>query len=390
MGATTSAELRAHNRARLLRAVHDCGASRTRSQLTRDLELARGTASVLVGELATDALLHEEPSEGHGRGRPTQIPGPHQDGPVVLAADLREDQWEIAACELGGRMTALETSGHDGTPSGVLGPLGAALRRFTGPRVVGVGLAVAGPVRHDSTVDIAHLGWGEVDLSEPLGLSVPLLVGNDARLAGLAEVRRGRLQGVGVGLHLHVDFDLGGTLLVGGSPLTGASGTSGEFGHMPMGGDPSVVCMCGARGCWGQLVGSNALLRAFGMEAGYGRGREEAERILVAAARGDAAAMAAVTENARALGAGAGALVNALDPEAVTLSGTAVEVFILGGTAVREAYVDGLMAFRRSSPPPISTSALGRRGPLIGAMESVFDAFLTPEGVEGWRAKQAS
>lgn len=387
MGATTSAELRAHNRARLLRAVHDCGASRTRSQLTRDLELARGTASVLVGGLVEDALLHEEPAEGHGRGRPTQIPGPHRDGPVALAVDLREDAWEIASCELGGGMTPLATSRHDGTPEGVLRSVGQALRERMSPRVVGVGLSIAGPVRHDNTVGIAHLGWSDVPVGELLGLEgTPLFVGNDARLAGLAEARRGRLQGVGVGLHLHVDFDLGGSLLVEGRPLAGATGTAGEFGHMPMATGSPLVCMCGVRGCWSLSVGSNALLRAFGLEAGYGRGREEAERILVRAARGDAAAMAAVRENARALGAGAGALVNALDPEVVTLSGTAVEVFILAGPELRAAYIEGLMAFRRSSPVPIVPSALGRRGSLVGAMESVFDAFLTPEGLQTWRA----
>jgi hypothetical protein len=39
--ATTSAELRAHNLARLLRAVHDGGGQLTRAQLTRQLGLAR-------------------------------------------------------------------------------------------------------------------------------------------------------------------------------------------------------------------------------------------------------------------------------------------------------------------------------------------------------------
>ncbi|WP_205315523.1 MarR family transcriptional regulator, partial [Nonomuraea lactucae] len=126
-GATTSVGLRAHNRVRLLRAVHDCGATRTRSQLTRDLELARGTASVLVADLAECGLLHEGPAPEHGRGRPTQVPGPHPDGPLALAVDVREDAWEIAECALGGHATVLEVRRHDGTPGGALAPLGEAL-----------------------------------------------------------------------------------------------------------------------------------------------------------------------------------------------------------------------------------------------------------------------
>ncbi|MEU6724444.1 hypothetical protein ABZ917_12105 [Nonomuraea wenchangensis] len=43
------------------------------------------------------------------------------------------------------------------------------------------------------------------------------------------------------------------------------------------------------------------------------------------------------------------------------------------------------MAIRREAPPRIEGSALGWRGALLGAMESVFDAFLTPEGLGEWR-----
>ncbi|MEV4284565.1 ROK family protein [Nonomuraea bangladeshensis] len=398
-GATTSGELRAHNRARLLRAVHEGGATLTRSQLTRDLGLARGTASVLVAGLLEDELLHEEPAREHARGRPTQVPGPHPHGPVALAADVREDAWELAACELGGRVTVLAVRPHDGTPEGALGTLGEALaaeRQRLGHRVVGVGVALAGPVRHGGLVDIAHLSWHAVDVphlltagpgpgpadaprpSGPLFLrGVPLFVGNDTAFAALAEARRGRLRGVRVGLHLHVDFDLGGVLVVDGRPLGGAAGSGAEFGHMPLTGGKRP-CPCGALGCWSTEVGANALLRHAGLAHGGGRGREQAERVLATSSK-------AVAANARALGRGIAALVNAHDPEAVTLSGHGVELYERAGETLRAAAEPYLMAIRREAPPRIESSALGWRGALLGAMESVFDAFLTPEGLGGWR-----
>ncbi|MEV4115353.1 ROK family protein [Nonomuraea sp. NPDC049695] len=385
IGATTSGELRAHNRVRLLRAVHDCGATRTRSQLTRDLNLARGTASVLVAGLAEDELLHEEPAPEPARGRPTQVPGPHPRGPVALAVDVREDAWELAACELGGRTTVLGLQSHDGTPEGVLGPLGdaiAAHRRRLGHRVVGVGVALAGPVRHGGLVDIAHLGWRSVDVPHLLGLEGEAgaegpIVGNDTAFAALAEARRGRLQGVRVGLHLHVDFDLGGVLVVEGRPLAGASGMGAEFGHMPLAGGDRL-CPCGAIGCWGMDVGANALLRHVGLAHGGGRGRAQAEQVL-------ATSEEAVEANARALGRGVAALVNAHDPEVVTLSGHGVELYERAGQTLMDSCGPGLMAIRRDHPPRIEGSALGWRGALLGAMESVFDAFLTPEELEKWR-----
>ncbi|NBE94568.1 ROK family transcriptional regulator [Nonomuraea sp. KC401] len=391
-GATTSGELRAHNRVRLLRAVHDGGSAATRSRLTRELRLARGTASVLVAGLAEDELLHEEPAPEHGRGRPTQVPGPHPRGPLALAADVREDAWELAACELGGRVTVLDVRPHDGTPEGALVPLGEAVAAHTsrlGHRVIGVGVALAGPVRFGGLADIAHLGWRSVDVPALLGLPRPapgagadgVTLGNDTAFAALAEARRGRLRDVRVGLHLHVDFDLGGVLVVEGRPLGGASGTGAEFGHMPL--DASRPfrdrpCMCGATGCWGMDVGANALLRHAGLEYGGGRGREQAERVL-------ATSEEAVAACAAALGRGIAALVNAHDPEVVTLSGHGPELAERAGETLLRACEPRLMAIRREHPPRIEGSALGWRGALLGAMESVFDVFLTPEGLERWR-----
>ncbi|WP_246266733.1 ROK family transcriptional regulator [Nonomuraea typhae] len=388
-GATTSAELRAHNRARLLRTVHDGGAGRTRSQLTKDLGLSRGAASVLVGGLVADGLLHEGPAAEHGRGRPTQIPGPHPRGPIALAVDLREDGWDLAAGELGGRTTLLAARAHDGTPDGAFGPLGHTLathlQRY-GSRAVGIGLAVPGPVREGRLVDVSHLGWRAVDAPALLmegGL--PLHVGNDTAYAALAEARRGRLAGVHVGLHLHVDFDLGGVLVVGGRPLGGASGAGAEFGHMPLTGG-TAPCACGARGCWGMDVGSYALLRHLGLAAGGGRGRDQARAILAKSAQGDPAAQEAVLSGARALGRGIAALVNAHDPEIVTLSGLGVELHAQGRQVLEEAFLGGLMTIRGDHPPELAASELAWGGALRGAMESVFDAFLTPAGLTTWRA----
>lgn len=424
--ARTSGQLRAHNRVRLLRAVHDCGAARTRSQLTRELGLARGTASVLVAGLADDQLLDEAPAAEHTRGRPTQVPGPHACGPVALAADLREDSWDLSVCALGGRATAVvDGRPHDGTPTGALEPLGAAVReqlRQLGSRVVGVGMSAAGPVRQGRLLDIPHLDWREVDVAALLALdggqpgAPPLYLGNDARLAGLAEARRGRLHGVRVGVHLHVAFDLGGALLVAGQPLSGASDTAGEFGHMRLTGGRER-CRCGATGCWAMDVGGNALLRHVGLAAGGGRGWDAAERILAEAAEtiaeagtggegrtgtggeegrtdaasrtGNGTAVAAVEATAHALGTGIGNLINALDPEAVTLSGLGVELHALAQDTITNACLDGLMDVHRNTPARIAPSALGHGGPLTGAMESVFDAFLTTEGLARWRTTGA-
>ena len=415
--ATTSAELRAHNLARLLRAVHDGAGQLTRAELTRQLSLARGTATVLVRDLAGRELIEElaGPADAkvqRARGRPTGVPSAHPRGPVALAIDLRDDSFTVAAFELTGRCTVLdrqERGASSGT--GVLADVSARLkirRRQFDDRVVGIGVAVPSPVSGGKMVQPTLPDWQGVDVARVLsGRGAngdgdrdgggdgggngdrdgdademgPVLAGNDATLAGLAEARRGVLRGVSVALHLHVATGIGGVLLSGGLPVTGAHGSAGEFGHMPLasGDEP---CRCGSTGCWELDAGARGLLRASGLG-------EQGDRMLraeevIAAAGTDPDCGRALTEVAGAFGRGIGALVNAQDPEVVGLSGLAAEVYEAAPAAVTAAYLAALMRFRLPQPPALRPSTLGDLGALTGAAELVFDAFLTPRGLGTW------
>ena len=402
--ATTSAELRAHNLARLLRAVHDGGGQLTRAELTRQLSLARGTATVLVRELAGRRLIEELSSPvglnvPRTRGRPTGVPSAHPLGPVALAVDLRDDSFTMAAFELTGRCTVLDRQEREaGSGAAMLAAVAARLkirRRQFGGRVVGTGVAVPSPLSAGQMVQPTLPDWQDVDVAAALhgggggddgdGNEGLVLPGNDATLAGLAEARRGVLRGIPVALHLHVATGIGGVLLAGGLPVTGAHGAAGEFGHMPLTGG-TEPCRCGSVGCWELDAGARGLLRAAGQP-------EEGDRMLraeqvIAAAGTDPGCARALAQAAEALGRGIGALVNAQDPEAVALSGLAAEVYEAAPAEVEVGYLATLMRFRRSEPPRLRPSTLGDLGALTGASELVFDAFLTPRGLGAWPAPE--
>lgn len=374
----TSADLRIGNQVRLLRAVHDAAEPFTRAEAARMLGIGRNTAAALVGELEQAKLLHEVPATSGARGRPTTLLVPHPEGPVAFAVDFREDTWTLASVELGGALTELATGEHDRTP-GVFAEIRAAVARQETARLAVLGFATSGPVRDGHRLHISHLGWGEVELNELIGADwPPTVIDNDARLAGLAESRRGALRGMGTAMHFHIDFDIGGTLLLGGDAQRGGHNIAGEFGHMPLTGSPSE-CMCGVRGCWSLDVGANALVRRFGKEPGYGTGRELAQEILRRAEAGEPEAVAALDDNAAALGRGLGALSNALDPEAISLSGLGVDLIRLRRRVIEERCREGLMAFRRDEPPKIVAGTVGAAGPLMGAAEIAWDAILTED-----------
>jgi predicted NBD/HSP70 family sugar kinase len=376
---STARELRTASLLRVLRAVHDAPAPPTRADVTRQLRLGRGTATVLVADLKERRLLTEtDTGARQGPGRPTAHLVAHPEGPVVLAAAVTHDGWTLDTVELGAGMVRTAEDGYDGRRTArVLDAIADACRAVVADlpgRVGGFALSVPATIHRGRVAQASLLGWTALDALGPLRwLGVPMTLVNDATAAGIGEARRGAARDHEVTLHLHADAGVGGTLLIGGYPVRDANGAGGEFGHMPLAGG-SRPCHCGAYGCWDLDVGNLALVDDPAPRMSV---RRAAARVLRYAHEGDPAALARVARVSTALGRGIGALVNAHDPELVTLSGSAATVATLAPESLREAYGAALMRFRRAAPPPIEPTALGGRGQRLGTAELAFDLLLT-------------
>ena len=358
----------------------------TRAALARELELTSGFATELVARMRQARLLTETPAPISGRGRPTTSLRPHPDGPLVLAMELRQDAWRHALVTVDGELHDPQFHRHrDGEAATALTAMRHAVdqaRDRHGHRLRAVALAVAGIVRDEYLVQASALGWGPLDLTtltRPAGL--PLLVGNDATLAGVAEARTGAAVGSRTALHLIVAAGIGGVLTVGGHPVGGAHGAAGEYGHLPLG-DRRLRCPCGARGCWDLEVDGRAIARHLG-EPVPADPRSYALGFLEQADAGPPVrdALAAV---AQALGGGIAGLVNACDPDLVTLGGLGPLIRRAAGTAFDQAYADGLMAFRRGQPPPIADATHGDDGPLHGAALIALDHITSEAALADW------
>jgi predicted NBD/HSP70 family sugar kinase len=363
----------------------------TRAALARRAGLSTGSAADITARLRELALLRESPAPVSGRGRPTTVLGAHPRGPLVLAVDLRHEDWRLALAGLDGRLDHVASGRHRRRdPRTVLGALGAAiaaLRARHRDRIRVVSVAVAGTVQQQQLVQASTLGWGEVDLRPLLrGATLPLLVGNDATLAGVAEARGGAGVDARAVLHLIVEVGIGGILVVDGNPVVGATGAGGEFGHVPLGGS-ELRCPCGARGCWDIQVDGRAMARHLGKRA-PANARSFARAVLGRAAS-DRAARRAVDMCAAALGSGTAGLVNALDPDVVTLGGLAMPLHQAAPRSFQRAYTSGLMAFRRRRPPEVRHAFHGEDGILQGAAEVGIDVILTEAGLAAWADSRA-
>jgi predicted NBD/HSP70 family sugar kinase len=384
------AGLRTSAQAAMLCAVHD-HPGLTRAQAATEIGIPSGFAAETVARLVAAELIAERPGPATGRrGRPTAALGAHPDGPLVAAAAIGQETWQVAAVELGGTMLAATARAHDGDQDRVLGAVAAALERIRGrfgARVRAAAVAVPGTVAGRRLVLAPGLSWHGVDLSALWQHYEPgseFVAGNDATLAGVAEARRAPGFGSGTLLYLHVADGIGGAVVEAGRAVTGATGAAGEFGHMPFG-DPGRRCRCGAAGCWNTSIDGPALARFRPGNVDRGDGLR---RVLASAGAGDPGSLSAIRAVGSSIGRGVAGLVNALDPHLVVAGGLGPELLRLAGDEIAAAYHDGLMAFREVPPPPITAARLGTDGPLLGAADEAFSRLLTDEGLQAWAARE--
>jgi len=378
----------------VLRAVHDQPGIE-RAAVTRELSMTSGLITETVARLSRLDLIGEQPAPRTGaRGRPTTTLGPHPRGPLVIAVSIGHETWRIAVAQLGGTELARTEHGHRQNAGDVLAVLATrlrSLRRRYGARIRAVAVSVPGTVRGHHLAQAANLGWSDVDLSVLWSRdrgARPFLAGNDATFAAVAEDRRGSAAGAASTLHLFMQAGLGGAVIEEGAVVLGATGTAGEFGHMPFG-DPAQPCRCGARGCWNTAIEGAALARllnqpAPGDEVSYTRQVFAAARASQAAGASRGAELDVVRAVARSVGSGAAGLANALDPDIITLGGLGRDLLDIAGDTLQPAYLAGLMRFRRTSPPLLRPARFGDDAPLVGAVEEAFSTVLTDGGLQAW------
>jgi predicted NBD/HSP70 family sugar kinase len=378
--------------AAVLRAVHD-HPHMTRAQVAAEIGIPSGFAAETVARLVAADLIAERPAPATGRrGRPTTTLGAHPDGPLVAAAAIGQETWQVAAVELGGTMVAATAGAHDGDQDRVLGAVAAGLERIRdrfGARVRAAAVAMPGTVAGSRLVLAPGLSWHGVDLSglwphyEP---GSEFVAGNDATLAGVAESRRAPGFGSGTMLYLHVADGIGGAVIEAGRAVMGATGAAGEFGHMPFG-DPGRRCRCGATGCWNTSLDGPALARFLPGNI-PGDGDDFLRHLLASAQAGDPGALPAIRAACGMIGRGIAGLVNGMDPHLVVVGGLGPELLRIAADEITAAYHEGLMAFRVVPPPPITGARLGADGPLLGAADEAFTRLLTDVGLQAWAARE--
>ncbi|MFD3538500.1 ROK family protein [Streptomyces sp. NPDC058662] len=347
----------------------------SRADVAGHTGLTRPAVSSMVDELIDRGAVTETEAPPSGRvGRPGRALALNDRGPAGLGLEIGVTHLAACVVDLRGepRVWRRVERANAGRPAGQVLAEAAALgaeaesgAAALGLRVEGRVLAVPGVVPNEprGLVERApNLGWHAVRLADhwPDPDTVPDPE-NEANLGALAEQwHRGNPAETFV--HVSAEAGIGAALVMGGQLFRGARGFAGELGHLPVHPE-GLPCACGARGCLEQYAGEAAVLR----QAGLGHvGGDPVALLAERAAAGDASTLRALDRAGRALGLGLTSAVNLIDPDSLVLGGAYAELADWLLPSVR-AELAVRVTVRPWPPEAVRPSALGRRGPVLGA-----------------------
>lgn len=224
-----------------------------------------------------------------------------------------------------------------------------------------------------------NLFWHKVPLREIMNrtIDLPVYIGNDATVAGLAESVAGISKGVENSVFITLGTGVGGGIVINHKVYSGTHGIGSELGHMIIvtDGEP---CTCGSRGCWERYASATAL-RRMGVEAaaahpesilnascGGDLNKLTARGIVDSAKKGDSAAMEVFNKYVHYIAVGIVTIINAFDPEVIAIGGgvSAAGEFLLD--AIRKD-VSTMIFCKEVDCARIELAILGNDAGIIGA-----------------------
>lgn len=227
-------------------------------------------------------------------------------------------------------------------------------RGLTKDQILGIGVALPGPVKEDGYVlELPNLGLGhfniEEELSELTGLNVK--AGNDANVAALGEQWRGNGKDFENMVLVTLGTGVGGGVIHNGRILAGSKGAGGEIGHLPVNPTEVEFCGCGKRGCLEQYASATGIVRLANKALKdnpkgslLSDAKEISSKLIFDLAKqGDALALHIVDEACSYLGIALAMVAQVVDPQAFVIGGGVSKAGDILISHIKKHYVPNVM-----------------------------------------------
>jgi predicted NBD/HSP70 family sugar kinase len=392
----------------------------SRAEVAKTTGLTKATVSTLVAELMEENLLYEIGTGESSGGRKPVLLVFRQDAGYAIGVDLGVRDIHAVLTDLKGTIvheTRSSLRGMD-TPEQVLGRLKDCLRRLMNKApaspygVVGIGVGVPGITDDKGTVLFApNLGWRNVPLQSLLEaeFKVPVIIDNEANAGAVGEKEFGIGRNVSNLIYISVGIGIGSGIILKDELYRGASGYSGEMGHITVHAD-GRPCRCGNVGCWelyaseqAILAEAEALLSPDAADGGSGAAsgaagsgaetateaddsaaevprQAELEALAALADSGNEAAQELFRRTGRYLGVGVVNIINTFNPELIIIGNrfTLAERWL--APSVREVIQERALPYHRERLR-LEFAGLGLRSSVAGAASFAVSGFFADRQV---------
>jgi len=206
------------------------------------------------------------------------------------------------------------------------------------PRAIGVGSIGPIDLERGMITNTPNYPFKEIPVVEPLreAFGVPVKIVNDCTAGVLGEHVYGAGKGIYNLFYVTISSGLGGGAMVDGHLLVGKDGNAVEVGHLTIHPDSEMICGCGCPGHWEAYCGGMNIPRFAQMLLRRSDWRKSllavlcggdaraitTEMIFDAAKQGDETALWIVDEVGKINAVGVADIVNAYDPELITIGGS--------------------------------------------------------------------
>ncbi len=301
----------------------------------------------------------------------------------LVAVDIGATNIRVAVGSTGG-ITARCSEATDrlNGPEGVPRQIARVVRGLgCEPSAIGVGSIGPLDVRRGAIGETPNFVFKHIPIVGPLAVEfgVPVEIMNDCSAAVIGEHVYGAGRGIDNLFYVTISTGLGGGAIVDGHSLVGKDGNAPEIGHVTIDLDSELVCGCGCRGHWeAHCSGANmpnyarVLLRGRDLSGsrlmemvGGDLGALTSEVIFEAAKSGDSHAALVVEAVGRANAVGFADIVNAFDPELITIGGS---VALNNPDQILGPILAGIDAHLINRKPKIMITPLGTDVVLYGGL----------------------
>ncbi|MFC5799939.1 ROK family protein [Streptomyces formicae] len=345
------ADLRRRNLATLLSVIARRGPI-SRAELTQQLGLGSATVTGLTRELLRESLLAVAETSPDGPGRPREMLTVAREV-CAWGLTVRTQAGLVAAARVNYQGEVLESREipFDAGSAKAIDELARIVEDLTSPaalaghpgRLIGVGVAVGGPVRTaDGRVTsptlprlankpLAHL----LSAHSP----VPVTVENDVNALALAQYLYGPARELRSFLTVTIGHGVGMAVVLREQLYHGLGDAAGEIDHVQV--DPDGrPCSCGSTGCLHAYTSTHAMLSAAaesGVLTRTGSDDSDLDQLASLARDGDRRAASVFAAAGRRLGQVLSPVAAALAPEALIVSGEGVRHWDLLGDGFEQS-----------------------------------------------------